>query len=111
MSNPHGLKVGQRLYIAPNTHSHTPCYETITLSIGRRWANIGSNGRVDLETLLLDGGQYTSPGKAYFSKNEYQEMAAKEAYWLELRNRLPVNPPAVSMETLKEIAEMIGLKP
>lgn len=61
--------VGQKLWFQA-IHT-TPRYIEIT-KVGRKWleVNRGALQRVSLDTLLMDGGQWSSPGQCYLSEQE-----------------------------------------
>lgn len=74
--NPHNLQVGQTLYYVANDRrdAHRDGGAEIT-KIGRQWATVCiayCNARVDLETLEVDGGNYSSPGRCYLSREAWE---------------------------------------
>lgn len=109
--NPHNLEIGQILFIVPTRNHGKPYTATIT-KIGRKWATIIQYGRpqkVDMKSLWLDGGEYSSPGAAYLSEQEYRDEEERKKYWLSLYRRLSHTPPACKLETMKQIADMLGM--
>lgn len=109
--NPHNIQAGQELYLVPNRSYHGTNRKVIVQKIGRKWAELMGGGRISLETLWLDGGQYSSSAKCYLSESEYKNSQVKQEYWEKLRACFPVNAPACTMDTLKQIASLMGLKP
>ena len=110
-NNPNSLEVGQILFIVPSRHYGKPYTATIT-KIGRKWATIVQYRRpqkVDMQSLWLDGGEYSSPGLAYLSEQEYRDEEARKEYWINLYRRLSHTPPACKLETMKQIAELLGM--
>lgn len=83
-TNPHGLTVGQELWFVPGHrggHSH---YVTVQ-KIGRKWAEVGKRLRIDLETLIADGGDFMSPGTCYLSKEEHEQAVERSARWTRIQ--------------------------
>lgn len=112
MSNPHNFQVGQSLYLVPNRGCGYRCSGVVSISkVGRKWATLDNDSKMDLQTLDIDGGGYSSPGKCYLSEQEYIEYKEKKDYWLRLRNKIPISPPACTLETLKQVAALLGLQP
>lgn len=103
------LTLGQKLWLAP-AHSRRGAYEVEVTKIGRRWAELsGNNGRVDMETLWLDGGEYSSPGRCWLSREEYEDYRAADIAWNALfyqqhRSR----PPSVTAAAIREAGRSLG---
>ena len=72
------LKIGQHLWFVPSQYSNCrDCQDVNIESIGRRWVYV-SDGRFDLSKMVggkaaLDGGQYSSPGYVYLSRNLHDQ--------------------------------------
>ena len=49
------------------------------------WAYLSNGYRIDLKTLRADGGNCLSPGRAWKSKEEYDESVARDKLWLIFR--------------------------
>ena len=74
------LIVGQKLWYVPSYGYRRDGHEVTVEKIGRRWVTLAGNcGRIDKGTLFLDGGQYTSPGRCWLSREAYEESKAIEA--------------------------------
>ena len=105
------LKVGDRLWFVPNERRGGDPYEVEVRSVGRKWASIAPPGwhreeyRIDITTLGADGGKYSSPGRAYRDRAEYEAKQALFKAWsgfLDTLNRW--RPP--SHLTASDIAEI-----
>jgi hypothetical protein len=112
-NNPHGLYVGQVLYYAPydRRHSIRECSVTVE-KIGRKWVEISPHwvGRIDIQTLRVDGGNYTSPGQCWLSEEAYKQKAAADAAWSAMRNALHGGRPEnCTAEHIKNAAKALGL--
>ena len=76
------MKVGDELYFVDYVGFGN--YVKVT-KVGRVWAYIDNGYRIDLQTLRADGGEYSSPGRAWKSKEEYDESVARDKLWLIFR--------------------------
>lgn len=72
------LKIGQRLWFVPSQCSNSRDCQGVNIEkIGRRWVYT-SNGRFDLSKMVggkaaIDGGQYSSPGYVYLSRDLHDQ--------------------------------------
>ena len=105
------LAVGQQLYFVPtDQRDGKPRFVTVT-NIGRKRATLKTHGRVNLETLVMAGDGYPSPGRCYLSEADYlRQMAAKEA-WNALAGAIRWNnPPAgITIEDIRQATELLRL--
>lgn len=84
------LTVGQKLWYVP--HRGTPC-ETTVGKVGRKWATMADlqPPRVDITNgwpMWADGGQYSSPGVYYQSREAYEEDLRLTKLWQDFANRI-----------------------
>jgi len=105
------LEVGQKLWYVPRaTRLGKPEHVSIT-KIGRKWAYIGGrrNTRVDIETLIVDGGDFSSPGRCYLSEAYYEDSVVCQSAWDKLRNsmsyRVPMNLTLGEIATIQKLVE------
>lgn len=79
------LAIGQELWFVPHdAHDvRRSCIVRVN-KIGRRWATLDNRGRVDLETLIADGGNFISPGRCWLSEGHWQAEQRRRAAWREL---------------------------
>ena len=65
--------------------------------VGRKWITLEDADRYptrfDAKTHRIDGGQYSSPGRVYASKEEYRETTEKQDLWRNFCSRLPLTAP------------------
>jgi hypothetical protein len=103
------LKVGQTLWYVPNNYGRHPQQgRTVTVEkVGRKWAYIDHNERVDIKTMWVDGGQYSSPGKCYPSKEAYDNMVACQTEWSGLIDWMNRRDPTVSLDVLYEVKRIL----
>ena len=116
MSNPHNLKVGQKLFAVSTRNYYRKEPETWEIEIakiGRKWATAASRhrlpDRIDLETLRIDSG-YASPGKCYLSEKQYYDERARREAWSNIYGRIPHTGSPPSMDDIRTIAGIFGLE-
>lgn len=88
------LEVGQRLWYVPRERGQ-PHEVTV--------------GKVGLH---IDGGEYSSPGRCYLSREEWEVEDATRRAWNGLRVEVTNRPPApegVSPEAIREAAALLRL--
>lgn len=98
------LQVGQKLWFVPNDRRSCAPYEVTVEKIGRKWASIGRRGRINLETLAVDGGGYSSPGQCYEDRAVYEAKVALQAAWSSFQNKVRHQwrvPDGVTMDTIR----------
>jgi hypothetical protein len=111
---------GQLLYYVPNATRTGRITELRVKHVGRKWATLelpllpGARewGRCDLVTGEVDGKGYSSPGKCWNSKEEYERYAQLAQAWTVFRNRIDraFNPPAgVTIEKLESVLDTLNL--
>jgi hypothetical protein len=81
------LIVGQKLWFVPSDRRGNP-YKVTVEKVGRKWAYIGSRLRIDIETMWADGGEYSSPGRCYFSQEDHAREVSLIAAWHSFRQKL-----------------------
>ncbi len=99
------LQVGQKLWFVPKNGSGTP-HEVTVEKIGRKWASIGRRGRINLETLAVDGGEYSSPGQCYEDRAAYETKVELQAAWSSLQNKFRYQwavPDGVTMDAIRGV--------
>ena len=104
-------EVGQKLWYVPNrTSAHLQPRETIVKSIGRKWVECGLV-RFDKNTGAVDGGTlYSSPGRVYASREEYERIVIVEAAWAAFVKSLSVwrVPPGVTVEKIEQAKALLS---
>jgi hypothetical protein len=111
-SNPHGLTVGQSLFFVFHENRHASTKTVTVRSIGRRWANLDNNTRIDMANLRADGGGFTSPGSAYLTEGHYREEVSIRDAWDSLSRRLCClysMPAGLTVEKMDQIAGLLGI--
>lgn len=81
-----GLTVGQTLlFVSSDRSREAKPFDVVVKKVGRKWAFTNSGHKLDIETLVADGGAYSSPGKAWLSQDEYDRHKALTEAWARFR--------------------------
>src|SRR4051812_39221275 len=81
------LVVGQKLWWV-NNRNRPDAYEVVVTKVGRKWATIDDRHRIDLSTLHADRAGYSSPGRCYLSRTDWEAETALNAAWEEFRREV-----------------------
>jgi hypothetical protein len=107
------LTVGQTLIFVPSERRRGIDPVEVTVEkVGRKWAAISNRRRIGIGDLAADGGQYSSPGRCYLSREEYDGKVRAESAWRALSRAIDQrwNPPeGVSVAKIEAAAKMLGL--
>lgn len=111
------LTIGQKLWWVGSNyrrHDHDQGEATVT-KIGRKWAELSFSWRalrIDKNTLIADGGGYTSPGRCYLSRDHFEAAEHVRKVWDEFqtdfRGRYGM-PPEMTVERIIEARRLLGL--
>jgi hypothetical protein len=78
------MQVGQQLWWVPaHRHNGDPRHVTIT-KVARKWVTLDNGYRIDKDRMVADGGQYSSPGRCYYSKALHEEERERIELWHQL---------------------------
>ena len=112
-ANPHGLTVGQTLYWVPSDLRWGKPKNVQVEKIGRRWAALSTGRRIDVETMWADGGEFSSPGMCWMSKEAYEAHHARALAWGRLATALRnLSPPAgVTADDIAAARKLLRLDP
>ena len=103
---------GQELYFEWSEYSHRKnTGEMVAITkIGRRWLSLSNGFRADAETLYVDGGKYSAPGRCFLSRDAREAERARNAAWAALRNSMQYKAPdKVSAKDIAHAARLLGL--
>lgn len=95
------LKVGQKLWYVPRQARSGNAYEIEVQSVGRKWAYCSHNTKIDIQSGDEDGGEYSSPDRAWTSKEEWQNHIDLQVAFQSLRNDLKLSPDLTLSDILK----------
>lgn len=89
-------------------------YRTIT-KIGRRWVYLDSGDRFEADDfdMRIDGRGYSSPGRCYASKAEYERSLLINKAWSDTYSRLTYSRPGClnDIDSINRVRELVGLEP
>ena len=84
-----GFAIGQKLWFQPTRWGgHNPAGFEITITkVGRRWLSTNYRQyRLDIDNnLIADGRGHSSPGRAYFSREQCEQEAMVRSAWNQLQ--------------------------
>lgn len=111
------IKVGDKLWYVANNwgRQQGSQYEVEVVKVGNKWItvsrlNFNNPFRIDSNTLWQDGKGYTSPGRCYLSKKQYDEESYATILFQELRTRIQLSSGTHSSEDILEAAKILGYK-
>lgn len=107
------LTVGQKLWYMP--WRHTPC-ETTVSQVARKWATMVDHRhpRADITNgwpMWADGGQHSSPGVYYQSREAYEEDLRLTKLWQDFANginRVSRNR-AITESDIRQAADLLQI--
>ena len=83
------MEVGTKLwYVRTDGTKFDHGQEVTVVKVGRVWATLDTGKRISLTTLLADGGDYSSPGRCYTSKEEHDLIRETAIQWKFFRNKI-----------------------
>jgi hypothetical protein len=101
------LKAGDELYFLAH-QKYRSSEEVTVLKVGRKWATLDNQARIDLSDWLADGGAYSSPGRCYLSKQEYDDEQELLDKWETFAKRVSERNPPEGM-TIGKITQLTEL--
>jgi hypothetical protein len=103
-------QVGQKLYFVPDSLSRgNPKWVGIE-KVGKKWLWLEHKVKVDKETLIVDGGEYASPGRCWIDEATYQHYVSLKKTWREFRvsvDRYWNVPDGVTIEQIKQASVLL----
>lgn len=106
------LQVGQELWMVPSEARYRDQARLVRVEkVGRKWADLDCYGRVNMETMALDGGGFSSHGRCYVSKEAWEAEEKRATAWRILSNeigRMWQAPDCVTIETMEQIRKLLG---
>ena len=99
----HGWILGAQVFVVTgDSPSNTRTLYMPITKIGRKWITAGDGWsaiKFNAETMYLDGGHYTSPGRVYIDEAAYIDSKAVQKAWQDFRSRLPYQAPEFLTES------------
>ena len=105
------LAEGQKLWWVPNRSRFAQQKEVTVTKVGRKWAQLDNNERIDIETLVADAGQYSPNGHCYVSRESYEESVALSNAWSNMKRDLQygASPDGVTIEDIEKARQLLKL--
>ncbi len=108
------FKVGDTVFLVYDERRRGLGREVQITKVGRKWIDI-NNGqhRIDRETLRIDGRGYSSPGRVWRTKEEYEDHAKTSQLWSSLKRFVYDNhqiPQGVTKEKILQASALLGMK-
>lgn len=102
------ITVGQKLWLVTDNYLIGNLEVTVT-RVGRKWAHIDwRRERFNIETGWIDGGLYSSPGKVYYSEQQYErEISHDKRYFAVVERLKDCSPDGISEDTLITIEKLL----
>ena len=108
------FKVGDTVFLVYHERRRGPNREVAITKVGRKWIEINDGQhRFDREALCIDGGVYSSPGRGWLAKGEYEDSVKLSAAWFRLKrfvfdtHNIPVG---VTEDAIRQAAKLLGMK-
>lgn len=106
------LIVGQELWFSPeDRRGGAKGYPVRVIQVGRKWAKLDGSGRVNMETMWIDGEGYSSPGRCWLSQEAWLAEEARQKAWSDLRkivDRKYQAPDDISEQNIKSAIGLIA---
>ena len=101
---------GQKLFVS----FRRDCARDMEITkAGRKWLELdGGIFRADIDTLEIDGKGYSSPGRAYASREEFEALQAAQRAWSDFSHRVRfamTRPEKATPEAIRQASEILGL--
>jgi len=111
------VREGDTFYYVPAYRRDGSGYNIVVTKVGRKWAGFKrtdsqwqrDEGRFDITTFAVDGGDFSSPGNIYRSEDDYREKVALNQRWNAIARHLrglytrPQHITAADMDKIEEI--------
>lgn len=106
--------VGMTVIVAEKNRRHeVDLSEATIIKIGRKWATVKMGWRelrFDIETMMIDGGDYFSSGAVHLSKADYDDAVETDRLWALLHKSVSWRPPqGMKSEAVKQAIHTLGL--
>lgn len=108
------LEIGQKLWCVPSGRRGEPHEVTIT-KVGRLWAKINDRRytRIDVNTLYMDRGVSSSPGRCYLTREEWETEVEEDKIWSAFHSRMLgkySKPRGLTADRIREAAKLLGFE-
>lgn len=112
----HTFEEGQELVYVPCRIGNQSAREHRVVRVvktGHKWIYISNGQRICRQSLRADGGNYSSPGRCYWSLEDYQKerdtITAWDALKTSVRNQQSV-PAGLTSDQIQRAMKMLGFR-
>ena len=112
--NPNNIQPGDQLFFSTrdSQDSRRNGYRTVT-KVGRDWIYFeGSAPRARIESLIADGGVYSSPGRYWLTQEEYEDERKLYLAWHAFRTDIATIyklPEDLTIEAIQDARKRLGV--
>ena len=106
------LKVGQKLWMVYSDHRRGHSHEVTVEQVGRKWAYLDkfNKSRIYIASLKVDGGEYSSPGQCYLSKEDYEKEREFYQTFAKFKSKVAsLYAKKVTLESIAEAAKILKI--
>lgn len=108
-NNPHGLKVGQEVWIAPSPHSRDDLRSEKILEVGRQYA-YSDHEKIRLVDMIISNESNGTETQVYLSEQDYIDYLERKMAWrylAKLIERTRDCPEYISLEMVHELTKKV----
>ena len=102
---------GQKLWwVSQRGRDNVQC-EVAVVKVGRKWAQLNNWCRIDVGTLVADGGEYQSPGCCYLSQSAYEDAVELTKAWADFTAALQYKsvPEGCTVQAIASARRLLGV--
>ena len=114
-STPQKLEVGQKLWFVSryswSRMTEVKGYSVTITKVGRKYAHLDNRNRIFLDNLVVDGGQYSSPGECHLSEQDYLATIERQREISEFRKLMTsMSFKNITLEQIRTANEVLGVQ-
>ena len=103
---------GQMLWMVPTGNRYLKPGFVKIVRVGRVWLTLDNGCRANIDGLMLDGGDYMSPGACYLTKEEWETEKALSAAWNSFRSDVDRErriPAGITVQSIIDARKILDL--
>lgn len=99
------------VYYVPTGRRGAGACDIIVEKVGRKWAYLSNGRRVEIGQTAVDGGQYSSPGRIYASKDVYEyTMKVRDLHMQLYRKMTSSSYEGMTVANIVGAAALLGIE-
>ena len=105
------ILAGQKVYLVYRDNRRDSRWVEVT-KVGRKWAYFPYNRRFDKNTLFVDGGDCSSPGRVYLKEQDYLDKVRRSVLFHKIQDVFKWDGAVRNLDlgTLEKIAALLSLE-